>query len=144
MKRLIKHLPTILIGLSLFGCTPEQSTLSEYTIQNDLDVPVILKFLKNGEPNTEIPLVTLDSFGDSFKRSAETLGSSTSPFDVFNSDSILIIFDGNSRQGHNLFEPKGSSLLNQQDYQRVDTGKFLYRIGQENLSASVPCENACN
>ncbi|MBA4746792.1 MAG: hypothetical protein H2058_16215 [Muricauda sp.] len=88
--------------------------------------------------------VTLKDLGATFKQSGETLGSNTTPFDVFDADSISIIFNEERIQGHNLFEPKGFSLLNQQDYQNMGNGKFLYLIGQDNYDASVACEDNCS
>lgn len=79
-----------------------------------------------------------------FKKTAESMGSITSPFEVFDADSIAIIFNGERVQGHNLFEPIGMCLLNQQDYERLGDGKFLYQIKQENLDAAILCENGCD
>ncbi|MFC4220731.1 hypothetical protein [Flagellimonas marina] len=136
-----------MIALLLFvfvGCTPEQSTIAEYTIENTLNTPITLRFFRNGLPNAEIAPVSLKSSGGTYKKAGESLGSFTSPFDVFNADSILIIFNGERAQGHNLFEPAGMCLLNQEDYENRGDGKFLYRVKQANLDASILCENGCN
>src|SRR5690606_7891127 len=108
-----------IVFVIFLGCTPEQSTISEYQIENGLDVPIVLRFFRNGLPSTKTTSVTLGGLGETFKKSGETLGSNTTPFDVFDADSISVVFNGERIQGHNLFEPKGFSLLNQQDYQNI-------------------------
>ena len=133
----------VVVLMIFFGCTPEQSTVSEYQIKNGLDMPIVLRFFRNGLPITKTTTVTLQGLGETYEKSGETLGSSTTPFNVFNADSILIVFDGERIQGHNLFEPKGFSLLNQQDYQNIDKGKFLYMIGQKNYDNSELCNGPC-
>ncbi|WP_127140288.1 hypothetical protein [Flagellimonas marinaquae] len=140
MKRLILG---NIICVAFLGCTPEQSTVSEYQIESGLDVPIVLRFFRNGLPSVNMATVHLKGIGDKIKRFGETLGTSTSPFDVFDADSILIVFDEKRFQGHNLFEPKGSSLLNQLDYQNLGNGKFLYVIDEENFSASLDCQDIC-
>jgi|SRR6056297_3220649 len=134
----------VLVFMIVFGCTPEQSTVSEYQIENGLDFPIALRFYRNGLPSTETTTVILEDPGDTYKKSGETLGSNTTPFDVFSADSILIVFDGKRIQGHNLFEPKGFSLLNQQDYQSMGNNKFLYLINQKNYNNAIPCDGPCN
>jgi len=134
----------LVVLMIVIGCTPEQSTVSEYQIENGLDIPIVLRFYRNGLPSTETTTVTLQGLGDTYEKSGETLGSNTTPFDVFSADSILVVFDGERIQGHNLFEPKGFSLLNQQDYQNIGSSRFLYIIDQNNYDASVPCEDNCN
>ena len=135
---------TVIFVLPVVGCTPEQSTVAEYSIENSLNIPITLRFFRNGLPSVGTAPVSLKSSGGTFKKSAESLGSSTSPFEVFDADSIAILFNGERVQGHNLFEPTGMCLLNQQDYANLGDGKFLYRIKQENLDASILCENECN
>lgn len=134
----------VVIVFIFFGCTPEQSTVSEYEIENRLNIPIVLRFYRNGLPSTKTTAITLKGPGESYKKSGETLGSNTTPFDVFDADSISIIFNEERIQGHNLFEPKGFSLLNQQDYQNMGNNKFLYLIGQDNYDASVACEDNCS
>tara|TARA_Y100001001_G_scaffold89427_1_gene87397 strand:+ start:325 stop:750 length:426 start_codon:yes stop_codon:yes gene_type:complete len=141
MKRLFVK---TFVFLLILGCTPEQTTVSEYSIKNGLNVPITLRFFRSGLPSTGIEPVSLKSFGGMFKKTAESMGSITSPFEVFDADSIAIIFNGERVQGHNLFEPIGMCLLNQQDYERLGDGKFLYQIKQENLDAAILCENGCD
>jgi len=141
----MKNQAMIAILILLFvRCTPEQSTVAEYTIENTLNTPITLRFFRNGLPSAEIAQVSLKSSGGTYKKAAESLGSSTSPFDVFNADSILIVFNGERAQGHNLFEPAAMCLLNQEDYEKLGDGKFLYQVKQANLDASILCENGCN
>lgn len=133
----------VIVFIIFFGCTPEQSTISEYQIENGLDIPIVLHFYRNGLPSTQTSVVTLEGLGDTYKKSGEALGSSTTPFDVFSADSISMVFDSKKIQGHNLFEPSGFSLLNQQDYQKISSGRFLYLIDQNNYNNATPCDGPC-
>lgn len=133
-----------MVVMIFFGCTPEQSTISEYQIENGLDIPIVLRFYRNGLPSTQTIVVNLEGLGDTYKKSGEALGSSTTPFDVFSADSISMVFDGKRTQGHNLFEPNVFSLLNQQDYQKMSSGRFLYLIDQNNYNNAILCDGPCN
>jgi hypothetical protein len=132
-----------MVVMIFFGCTPEQSTISEYQIENGLNIPIVLRFYRNGLPSAQTSVVTLEGLGNTYKKFGEALGSSTTPFDVFSADSILIVFDGKRIQGHNMFEPNGFSLLNQQDYQKISSGRFLYLIDQKNYNNATPCDGPC-
>ena len=131
------------ILILLTGCTTEQEANSEYIIESELDGEIRLEFYRNGSISTKISPVNFSGRGQLLKKKGDKLGSTASPFDVFLSDSIVIIFGNERLEGHNFFTPTGSSLLNQNDYQKVGDDRYLYIITEKNLNNALPCDGPC-
>ena len=123
------------------SCTVESREFAEYIITNDLERSVELRFYRGGDLINDSPIVSIDGKGEIIRKS-KTDFARVSPFHVFGTDSISIIFNNERAEQHILFD--SLSILNQESYQGLGKGLYEYTITQENYDNAIPCDGTCN
>jgi hypothetical protein len=88
--------------------------------------------------------VDIEGEGLILERTLKTYPPDTNgPTDVYEADSVAVIFNMERIEGHVFIEPISGSIMNLGDYER-NGGQFTYTITEENYNNATPCDGPCD
>ena len=140
----------VLILLNIVSCT-KLGVLdgSLLRIKNTTDSEVELRLFNNQEENDAVTIVN-GGPGEILFEARQIDGQRflPSPSEIFEKDSIVVIFDNERFETHivsNLEEDKNSILFFIYDFYEIDEEKneLTYEIDQENYDNAEPCVDGC-
>ncbi|MFD2100089.1 hypothetical protein [Flagellimonas iocasae] len=131
----------------MISCTDSSTTTRNYRILNDTDHTVELRFYKASTATSErsfVFKVVIEGEGLVLERTLKTYPPDTNgPTDVYEADSVAVVFNGERVEGHIFIEPISGSIMNLGDYERNGV-QFTYTITEENYTNATPCDGSCN
>jgi hypothetical protein len=144
----VKNLVIRGVGLLvLCGCTDSSTTTRKYSIVNETTHTVELRFYKASIATQErnfVFKVDIEGEGLILERTLKTYPPDTNgPTDVYEADSVAVIFNMERIEGHVFIEPISGSIMNLGDYER-NGGQFTYTITEENYNNATPCDGPCD
>ena len=134
----------VIISFFLLGCpTDDNRSDRYYTIENQSNYPLIMKFYRDG--NIIDYMTTLSENGDSFTRTLRYSNDEdnfTLPYFAYRSaDSIVIDFDDVKRQIYTLdfinktiSEPVDRNIYSHENYENLGKDRYLFKITEEDYN----------
>ncbi len=128
------------------SCTDQGEYKGRYIIENATERTVKIKFYERQRVGEPLLAFTRDIVGPGVLydevKVLDGVTDTQSPEDVFGSDSLAVIFDGEKIQAHYEGLPFENSLAFFSDYmQEGDT--FRYIITEENYKNALDCDGDC-
>ena len=130
----------------LFGCEELSTTKIEYIVENGTDHNIELNFFKtvNVDGVEFVFSERLSGKGEFFSKSDDIVfNGNESPNGIFESDSVVVIFNNERQEVHFGFDPEENNVFNVSDYRREQEGRSRILLTEQNFNNSVPCNGPC-
>jgi len=140
----------------VLGCGPEaERNERTYIIENSTNVSLNLKFFTVLTDGARV--IELSNRGDNVSESTIQTASFRDDDTIsyisgaFSADSIVVIFNNNSKLTYtysatdNIYSsPVERNVFRPSNYQSIGNGNFLYKITEEDVERSEPCDDNCD
>lgn len=155
MRKILLLIPI----LTLFNCVPEAEKYGRnYSIENTTNHLIELDFYSLSSPQMDFTNINLErnqSFAGKrfeFSKPISTSPDYTGPQNSFLSDSVVIVFDNESKLSGYLIsnmeatfsEPKSRNIFRHGNYEAIGNDKFLFKITEEDFENATPCDGDCD
>lgn len=140
-----------MLPIFIFSCNNESEFPTKYIIENTTERTIEIKFYdrSNRDASGDPTLVNSQNIigkGILYNESRTVQGpaDSDSPLEIFNADSLAILFDDEKVESHYDGLPSGNSLTFIGDYIGEGNTIYTYKITAKNYENARVCDGDCN